>query len=103
MIERPFESFRSFLIARGKRLEYRLDYARNEGAGRPALAARIAINLGPVVVDGGARYSATCRTSQRGQDFLSDGIVAKGCFVLSKAKASEPVAYIDRAPAGHGA
>ena len=38
---------------------------KNEGIGKPALAARIAIDSGPVVVDARARFSGTCRTSRR--------------------------------------
>jgi class 3 adenylate cyclase len=35
---------------------------KNEGTGKPALAARIAIDAGPVVVTRQVRYSATCQT-----------------------------------------
>jgi hypothetical protein len=37
------------------------------------------------------------------QDALIDLVLAKASLILSKAKASEPVTDIDRAPAGHGA
>jgi class 3 adenylate cyclase len=38
---------------------------KNASSNKPSLAARIAIDLGPVVVDATARYSARRQTSQR--------------------------------------
>ena len=65
---------------------------KNEGTGKPALAARIAIDSGPVVVDAArARFSATCRISRRGRRRRPSrvrSLLPRGCSAKSPACSS---------------